>query len=171
MEDISTFGSKMFRWPRRANVVVGSNNKIRNRIGSDVQRVTQMNRNGNRHQSSEMEKRCERNSRRIAICKNDGIDWRYSGNGTIRHHCTSSDSNGSRSQNNGITPLESKAMDLIELITNSYRSQGGFCWEYFLKILSFWNEVAAFKLSVTPNDDLLAAALVYQLFSRLAMKS
>jgi hypothetical protein len=38
---------------------------------------------------------------------------------------------------NGITPLESKAMDLIELITNSYRSQGGFCWKYFLKILSF----------------------------------
>jgi hypothetical protein len=33
-------------------------------------------------------------------------------------------------------------MDLIELITNSYRSQGGFCWKYFLKILSFWNEVA-----------------------------
>jgi ankyrin repeat protein len=109
-----------------------------------------------------MEKRCECTSRRIAkyakttelidvILKTgqfdiNGVDndgetpLHYAINGrnpTIARHLIQMGADPKISNYNGITPLESKAMDLIELITNSYRSQGGFCWKYFLKILSF----------------------------------
>ena len=58
-------------------------------------------------------------------------------NPTIARHLIQMGADPKIANYNGITPLESKAMDLIELITNSYRSQGGFCLKYFLKILSF----------------------------------
>jgi ankyrin repeat protein len=149
MEHISTFGTKMFRWP--VEQMSSWTLIIRSAIeDSDVQRVRKLietgvdisqakwGRKANAlHVASQYAKTTElidvileTGQFDINGVDNDGeTPLHYAINGrnpTIARHLIQMGADPKIANYNGITPLESKAMDLIELITNSYRSLGDF---------------------------------------------